>query len=1077
MKRLFTLFLSIVASVGAMVAEGVWTKISNLEHYTIESGTSKVTEMVYFTKIRINFTEASSDYGYITIKSKDTYPWVEVCPFYYKECGDISTVMVNTPYNYYIQEDSETRTSKSKLFTKGTKVDGMVKEFDMNTLAETEDEQFYVSSWQKNVVSDNIEIYVEAPTPEPCITASGTCGAEGDNVVWELSCDGVLTISGTGAMEDYPSSTTKPWAEFRTIIKELVVKEGVTSIGDRSFSAGTAHLNEGYKIESLTLPNSLTRIGQFAFFDCTTLASLQIPENVESIGYAAFYDCNLTSVFIPASVTNIEKSAFEDNTFLASMEVENGNLVYDSREDCNAIIETASNTLISGCQNSVIPVGIVAIGDAAFRQCSRLTAITFPEGIKTIGPNAFDECSGLTSIELPEGVTTIGEIAFHSCLNVTSVILPNSLTRIGASAFANCRKLTSITIPSNVTVLGNLCFAANDRTLTTVTFEPITPPAMGEQCFNTTYCQFYVPCGTKNTYVKALGVWSGKVFEPQDCTMELSCPFTGTCGDNLTWTLDCEGVLTISGTGEMYSYTELGTQPWSDHLESVFSIIVKEGVTSIGDRVFAGCISVTTIEIPNSATSIGYGAFYNCRSLTSIEIPNSVTSIGQEAFGNCSNLSSVEIPNGIENIGIEVFYGCYSLTSVKIPNNVTIIEWGAFWGCKSLTSIEIPNSVKQIAWIAFSGCSGLASITCNAIAPPVLGENVFLNVDKSIPLYVPLQSVEAYKAADGWKDFFNILPIGGQEECKYETTDGTTVWEDELPFTWEDKTFTEAGTQTTTLKSMDGCDSIVTFTLRVRYRNIVLQENEDAQYYDFFAEDYNGYTVNTATLNRQFTQGKWATLCLPFDVRKGQMISLGLYGRVFEFRYAEMMENNTIATHFAVAQSIEAGKGYIVNANAKLAQKTSFVFPGVTVNTDADNGDIATLTGYNDNSGRGSICMVGTLRTGTLYNYAGGNTYLGLKDNKLYYPNTTTGTAVRAYRGFFRSGIGGVIEEGDDDDEPAAPQRVRIVVEGETVTELEVMNGEADMQDVQPARKFINNGILYIERNGKTYTAQGAELR
>ena len=304
-----------------------------------------------------------------------------------------------------------------------------------------------------------------------------------------------------------------------------------------------------------------------------------------------------------------------------------------------------------------------------------------------------------------------------------------------------------------------------------------------------------------------------------------------------------------------------------------------------------------------------------------------------------------------------------------------------------------------------------------------------------------------------------------ESECgTIKTTDGATVWEDELPYTWESVTFNQAGTETLTLQASDNCDSVVTFTLRVRYHNIVLQENKDAQYYDFFAEDYNGYAVNTATLNRQFAQGKWATLCLPFDVRKGQMMSLGLYGRVFEFRYAEMTENNTLVAYFAVAQSLDAGKGYIVNANAKLAQKTSFVFSNVTVNTDADNGDIANLTGYNDASGRGSIYMVGTLRTGTLYNYAGGNTYLGLKDNKLYYPNLTTGTAVRAYRGFFRS------------DEPVNAQRVRIVAEGETVTELEIMNGDADMQDIQPARKFINSGILYIRCNGKTYTAQGAEL-
>ena len=295
-----------------------------------------------------------------------------------------------------------------------------------------------------------------------------------------------------------------------------------------------------------------------------------------------------------------------------------------------------------------------------------------------------------------------------------------------------------------------------------------------------------------------------------------------------------------------------------------------------------------------------------------------------------------------------------------------------------------------------------------------------------------------------------------------ETTDGTTVWEEELPYKWEDKTFTEAGTQTTTLKSFDGCDSVVTFTLRVRYPNIVLQENESGEYYDNFAEDYNGHTVNTATLNRRFTQGKWATLCLPFNVSKGMMMALGLNARVFEFRYAETVDALTVI-HFAAAKSIEAGKGYIVNANAKLAQKTSFVFPNVTINTDADNEDITALTGYNDNSGRGSIYLVGTLRTGKLQGMTNGNIYLGLKDNKLYYPNTVTGTNIRAYRGFFRSEV------------PLNAQRIRIVAEGVDNGELIIDNGQLII-DNSSAVKYIENGILYIRSNGKTYNAQGQSL-
>ncbi len=292
-----------------------------------------------------------------------------------------------------------------------------------------------------------------------------------------------------------------------------------------------------------------------------------------------------------------------------------------------------------------------------------------------------------------------------------------------------------------------------------------------------------------------------------------------------------------------------------------------------------------------------------------------------------------------------------------------------------------------------------------------------------------------------------------------ETTDGTTVWEDELPYKWEDKIFTEAGTQTTTLKSIDGCDSVVTFTLRVRYPNIVLQENESSEYYDNFAEDYNGHTVTTATLNRRFTQGKWATLCLPFNVSKGMMMALGLNARVYEFRYAETVDNLTVI-HFAVAQSIEAGKGYIVNANAKLAKKESFVFPNVTINTDADNADITALTGYNDGSGKGSLYLVGTLRTGKLQGTTNGNIYLGLKDNMLYYPNTTTGTSIRAYRGFFRSEV------------PLNAQRIRIIADGEEFT---IENEELIIEN-SSAVKYVDNGILYIRSNGKTYNAQGQRL-
>ena len=256
--------------------------------------------------------------------------------------------------------------------------------------------------------------------------------------------------------------------------------------------------------------------------------------------------------------------------------------------------------------------------------------------------------------------------------------------------------------------------------------------------------------------------------------------------------------------------------------------------------------------------------------------------------------------------------------------------------------------------------------------------------------------------------------------------------------------------------------------------HIVLDEHaEDGDdYYDDF-QKYNGVTATTVTLNRQFGQGKWATLCLPFEVSYGQMTSLRMKGRVYEFRHATGNANdgNQVTLFFAQAEKLTAGKAYIVNANAKLAELTQFVFHNVTINTSADQikplnsisqyNDLADLVGYSD--GTGTIQLVGTLRLGTLKGSNSGNTYMGLKDNKIYYPSTSEpGSTVWAYRGVFRSTT------------PLGAQRIRIVVEGdegEEVTELEVINGE--LQQAGEAKKFVQDGVLYIEREGVIYDATG----
>ena len=277
---------------------------------------------------------------------------------------------------------------------------------------------------------------------------------------------------------------------------------------------------------------------------------------------------------------------------------------------------------------------------------------------------------------------------------------------------------------------------------------------------------------------------------------------SGTCGKNLQWKLTDEGVLTITGTGKMKNWDYNNHSPWHAD-KSVKQVIIGDGVTKIGSNVFSGCLSLTSVTIGNSVRTIEEGAFYDCRALTSVTIPNSVTTIGVYAFKDCSSLASVTIGNSVRTIEEGAFYDCHALTSVTIPNSVTTIESSVFYDCRALTSVTIPNSVTKIGSFVFSSCRALTSITipnsvttigsnafssCHALTsvtipnsvttigsnafsvcknvkqitseaamPPRCFGNVFEEINtKECKLIVPKNSVDAYKKADGWKEFFLI---------------------------------------------------------------------------------------------------------------------------------------------------------------------------------------------------------------------------------------------------------------------------------------------------------------------------------
>ncbi len=233
---------------------------------------------------------------------------------------------------------------------------------------------------------------------------------------------------------------------------------------------------------------------------------------------------------------------------------------------------------------------------------------------------------------------------------------------------------------------------------------------------------------------------------------------SGYCGDtsvnggqNVTWTLDDSGTLTVSGIGDM---KKLSSAPWYSYRSQITAVNISSGVTSIGYDAFYNCSSLTSINIPDSVTSIEGCAFYNCSNLTSITIPDSVTSIGSSAFYNCSSLTSINIPDSVTSIGNYMFEGCSSLASITIPDSVTSIGYGAFYGCSSLTSINIPDGVTSIGSYAFDDCKSLTNVTIgNSVIN--IGAKAFRNCNYLTSITIPDSVMSISEGAfynTGWYD-------------------------------------------------------------------------------------------------------------------------------------------------------------------------------------------------------------------------------------------------------------------------------------------------------------------------------------
>ncbi len=349
----------------------------------------------------------------------------------------------------------------------------------------------------------------------------------------------------------------------------------------------------------ITIPNGVTTIQTSAFARCSGITSVTIPNSVTQIGNFSFGYCtSLTSVTIPKSVTTIASQAFQACTGLTSIVVESGNTVYDSRDNCNAIIETSTNRLRQGCKTTVIPNSVTSIGGYAFSGHSTLTDIHIPNSVTEIGSSAFESCSSLTAVTIPSSVTKIGDWAFSGCSGLTAITIPSSVTSIGAGAFTWCEGLTSMVVESGNTVY-------DSRENCNAIIETATHSIL---------------CGCKTTVI------------PNSVT---------SIGDDAF-----QGCTTLTSMTIPNSITSIGE--WAFYYcTGLTAITIPNSVTSIGAVAFEGCTSLASVTIGNSVTSIEGYAFYNCSSLTSLYmLPSTPPTLGTSVFDNVPTDISVYVPCG-----------------------------------------------------------------------------------------------------------------------------------------------------------------------------------------------------------------------------------------------------------------------------------------------------------------------------------------------------------------------------------------------------------------------------------------------
>lgn len=580
-----------------------------------------------------------------------------------------------------------------------------------------------------------------------CITASGECGAEGDNVTWELTCDSVMYISGTGAMANYNTNFNgqAPWAEYGPQISEIIIEEGVTSISPYGFYNAGSYTNGAYNnVHSVTIPSTVSTLANNYFYQCPLLTVTINSDTIVGKGsYSSsgslqkIFGAQVRQYIIGEGVTAIASSAFH-------------------------------NQSADSLRSIVLPEGITSIGTWAFGYLENLDSIILPSTLQTIDADAFYG-SGLKHITIPAGVTAMGGQAFQNCDKLTSVTMQEGLTQIGTSAFANCTALPEITIPESIETISSGAFTGCTN-LKKITVLSATWVAETKSSSSTTK--------------QALGGYVRELILGGNIT---------TIGKYAFTSLD-----SLRRVSFPSSLTVIGEYAFSS-CKSLQSVILPNSVTTIANYAFNGCTALDSIQLSDGLLRIGTSAFYQCTSLSRLTLPESLKAINSTAFYQCTGLTEMIIPSGVDSLGTNIFGGCTNLAKLTINSNdlcsqtyststniksafnqdaiktyiigegVTRIGKYAFYNAP-MTALVLPSTLTSVDQGSFGSCTSLTRVTCNAYAPPTLQSNTFTKQDT---LIIPCEAKASYRAAQYWSSFSPIM-CDGQQDMTFNLTSAWT---------------------------------------------------------------------------------------------------------------------------------------------------------------------------------------------------------------------------------------------------------------------------------------------------------------